>query len=82
MKMAEAVALLAEGVDRNCRFECGQMSPAVALLAEGVDRNCRNQNRESKMSRVALLAEGVDRNISAAMTIDKEISRPPRGGRG
>ena len=34
------VALLAEGVDRNCIcwFAC-QSAPSVALLAEGVDRN-------------------------------------------
>ena len=34
------VALLAEGVDRNClKLIKNQQSPRVALLAEGVDRN-------------------------------------------
>ena len=60
-----AVALLAEGVDRNDENN-GTFEEAkeVALLAEGVDRNffefgcvfCR---------RVALLAEGVDRNAKS-----------------
>ncbi len=36
----EAVALLAEGVDRNCTQISGAPLPdGVALLAEGVDRN-------------------------------------------
>ena len=34
-----SVALLAEGVDRNCRAMPCALSPLVALLAEGVDRN-------------------------------------------
>ena len=34
-----AVALLAEGVDRNCLSSCRRSSSGVALLAEGVDRN-------------------------------------------
>ena len=55
----------------------------VALLAEGVDRNTKTLVAFcTVVVVVALLAEGVDRNISAAMTIDREISRPPRGGRG
>ena len=33
------VALLAEGVDRNCLSVCGGICAGVALLAEGVDRN-------------------------------------------
>ena len=37
---ADAVALLAEGVDRNLnQAKPGQRVAAVALLAEGVDRN-------------------------------------------
>ena len=35
----EKVALLAEGVDRNCTVLGVQHDAAVALLAEGVDRN-------------------------------------------
>ena len=34
-----AVALLAEGVDRNIKTEAGAGDNPVALLAEGVDRN-------------------------------------------
>ena len=33
------VALLAEGVDRNCSASMDSAMSAVALLAEGVDRN-------------------------------------------
>ena len=33
------VALLAEGVDRNCKFFLRHSLTVVALLAEGVDRN-------------------------------------------
>ena len=57
-----AVALLAEGVDRNqtvCLWRCFR---GVALLAEGVDRNFFVPSR-LLWEHVALLAEGVDRNI-------------------
>ena len=37
-----AVALLAEGVDRNTRFAVCVNRLWVALLAEGVDRNSPN----------------------------------------
>ena len=56
------VALLAEGVDRNCillRFLCFR---PVALLAEGVDRNFKLHHIDLRCCDVALLAEGVDRN--------------------
>ena len=57
-----AVALLAEGVDRNFFVPiCFQLHP-VALLAEGVDRNLDALRRLSRCL-VALLAEGVDRNM-------------------
>ena len=35
-----AVALLAEGVDRNIKNKPAIPKAVVALLAEGVDRNC------------------------------------------
>ena len=35
----KAVALLAEGVDRNLRVRVPERRRYVALLAEGVDRN-------------------------------------------
>ena len=60
----EAVALLAEGVDRNLGFQlvlfC--LRRRVALLAEGVDRNWSRKDRLDYYVPVALLAEGVDRN--------------------
>ena len=59
-----AVALLAEGVDRNfCFFNITQNPKKVALLAEGVDRN-PEVTAEAEEAWVALLAEGVDRNIT------------------
>ena len=59
-----AVALLAEGVDRNL-FHSAVLYPLaiVALLAEGVDRNrFRSADSRGAALVVALLAEGVDRN--------------------
>ena len=59
---AVAVALLAEGVDRNFEVAGLFVEPCqVALLAEGVDRN-RLHLRLFRLRLVALLAEGVDRN--------------------
>ena len=58
-----AVALLAEGVDRNIRSNMVKVGiKYVALLAEGVDRN-PNPITENRGAPVALLAEGVDRNL-------------------
>ena len=60
------VALLAEGVDRNCLMIAStRRSTVVALLAEGVDRN-PPQLRSAAQPLVALLAEGVDRNSSSS----------------
>ena len=56
-----AVALLAEGVDRNKRKLLLDNNVQVALLAEGVDRNPPFKQINNTME-VALLAEGVDRN--------------------
>ena len=57
-----AVALLAEGVDRNqCHGAHDQGEQQVALLAEGVDRN-QPRGMVVNTPFVALLAEGVDRN--------------------
>ena len=41
--MRAAVALLAEGVDRNDNLYDGYRKASVALLAEGVDRNNTNK---------------------------------------
>ena len=58
-----AVALLAEGVDRNLMLKLMTSSTTVALREEGVDRNDIWNNRMNRYVRVALLAEGADRNI-------------------
>ena len=77
-----AVALLAEGVDRN--YLAGDLCQTfpVALLAEGVDRNLDARGRHRKEIEVALLAEGVDRNRDAFMMASLISRRPPHGGRG
>ena len=77
----ELVALLAEGVDRNCAILALQALKGVALLAEGVDRNWMLEHRIQKRE-VALLAEGVDRNSSLMLMVAYCAGRPPRGGRG
>ncbi len=60
-----AVALLAEGVDRNLKLTTRSRCDNVALLAEGVDRNLADADAEKDKPQVALLAEGVDRNAGA-----------------
>ena len=60
-----AVALLAEGVDRNLIILVSQPRLEVALLAEGVDRNSMWLYTPCWIADVALLAEGVDRNYTA-----------------
>ena len=82
-KGSTAVALLAEGVDRNYRVAglCSQPF-YVALLAEGVDRNLKVNDGWVKQFKVALLAEGVDRNNAGADKYNSVLGRPPRGGRG
>ena len=48
---SSCVALLAEGVDRNCTFPGPTKAPCgVALLAEGVDRNRHTGDAIVKMS--------------------------------
>ena len=59
-----AVALLAEGVDRNPVLRVQNLDGPVALLAEGVDRNIPMEDAQANKIKVALLAEGVDRNHS------------------
>ena len=77
-----AVALLAEGVDRNRNEDGSVMRINVALLAEGVDRNCRTSPSSYPRRKVALLAEGVDRNEDVRRAVAGVAGRPPRGGRG
>ena len=60
-----AVALLAEGVDRNCFWQEGyRQLEEVALLAEEVDRNDDVSVEDAAQMKVALLTEGVDRNTA------------------
>ena len=66
--LGSAVALLAEGVDRNIADQNEALEVVVALLAEGVDRNIAPA-RYALWSAVALLAEGVDRNNPRACEI-------------
>ena len=59
------VALLAEGVGRNCIREMPKLSTSpVALLAEGVGRNDQLMQVCEACGIVALLAEGVGRNLA------------------
>ena len=77
-----AVALLAEGVDRNVSEDITiAQGVGVALLAEGVDRNLVVEGFHAH-SDVALLAEGVDRNPIDYVPDLAAARRPPRGGRG
>ena len=74
-----AVALLAEGVDRNRPVQQEWQPAQVALLAEGVDRNSAAVVALHVLRVVALLAEGVDRNIqrnsSKAVRVKSPSSR-------
>ena len=59
------VALLAEGVDRNCYGRCTDRGDRVALLAEGVDRNnpdwtCKGKQYTSPSSRRAWIEISAD----------------------
>ena len=76
------VALLAEGVDRNCRVSMILYSQKVALLAEGVDRNVVEYihatiNCKSPSSRRAWIEIDMGKEAREAYE-----GRPPRGGRG
>ena len=81
-QIEKAVALLAEGVDRNQFIISNGQSKKVALLAEGVDRNLAWEYWMPKIGGVALLAEGVDRNNTSQGMLNLTTGRPPRGGRG
>ena len=70
-----AVALLAEGVDRNGKAGIINAPIKVALLAEGVDRNF-HAIALVIVSTVALLAEGVDRNLLLRFTAAAQAGSP------
>ena len=68
-----AVALLTEGVDRNCIYTGYLGGEAqVALLTEGVDRNSPGLQTYCTF-RVALLTEGVDRNSPEGLAGIKDL---------
>ena len=78
----KAVALLAEGVDRNIKGDAIGPITSVALLAEGVDRNptwdrLAGQDLRSPSSRRAWIEI-----IGGINMKTNQNSRPPRGGRG
>ena len=77
-----AVALLAEGVDRNPR----QTSGGAGVLESPSSRRAwieiKLPNVLDDLAYVALLAEGVDRNRIAGQQRSERGRRPPRGGRG
>ena len=65
-----AVALLAEGVDRNAQQGTGKNRAGVALLAEGVDRNYSDN-----------LAEDVRRGSPSSRRAWIEIAASPAAER-
>ena len=77
-----AVALLAEGVDRNkgggALLTDTLVSPSSRRAWIEIDLVCSPDVADT----VALLAEGVDRNRISASSSVSPSSRPPRGGRG
>ena len=76
------VALLAEGVDRNCIKDNRRAVEAVALLAEGVDRN-RPLAQGSHADRVSPSSRRAWIEIAMSTVMAKRsCGRPPRGGRG
>ena len=76
------VALLAEGVDRNCAvggdLQPIRLSPSSQRAWIEIDAG----STSTTVSKVALLAEGVDRNKAVALRFTVFVGRPPRRGRG
>ena len=77
-----AVALLAEGVDRNIIGTDYIWDAIKSPSSRRAWIEISTHRHESYGITVALLAEGVDRNMQAALSHIKERGRPPRGGRG
>ena len=76
------VALLAEGVDRNpMEIKSFTKSPRSPSSRRAWIEMSQASNK-SHHPKVALLAEGVDRNKTFQFSGVKDVSRPPRGGRG
>ena len=77
-----AVALLAEGVDRNdvCAALCFRNVGSPSSQRAWIE--IYTLTPKTKYSKVALLAEGVDRNRAMSGSPKEDIGRPPRRGRG
>ena len=79
---SDYVALLAEGVDRNCNIwqgkSCRSMSPSSRRAWIEMSATMHSMLKLD----VALLAEGVDRNDLLCAVCAGGRGRPPRGGRG
>ena len=77
-----AVALLAEGGDRNPMLPVWLTphSGSPSSRRAGIEIQMRAASR--RLSTVALLAEGGDRNYVAEVLPEDVEGRPPRGGRG
>ena len=78
-----AVALLAEGVDRNISRSVTRFPIAVSPSSRRAWIEIVTWHHPTLAVPVALLAEGVDRNSSStSLAAPTAPSRPPRGGRG
>ena len=77
-----AVALLAEGVDRNGKESAADMARTRSPSSRRAWIEIMTFPHNVKCAGVALLAEGVDRNILMRAMVSVGNCRPPRGGRG
>ena len=79
---ALAVALLAEGVDRNVNSPRQQPVKDRSPSSRRAWIEIPLTAARPVLPQVALLAEGVDRNRCRSALAGEWVSRPPRGGRG
>ena len=77
-----AVALLAEGVDRNLDARPAYLVEVGSPSSRRAWIEIWHRGKNHTAPSVALLAEGVDRNSHLQLTDRRKIGRPPRGGRG
>ena len=77
-----AVALLAEGVDRNLAAVRGSADAGRSPSSRRAWIEMGIRRQALRIPAVALLAEGVDRNILPTIRQGSVGGRPPRGGRG
>ena len=81
-KNASAVALLAEGVDRNPAEPALRIPPYKSPSSRRAWIEMTAKVRSMFVLPVALLTEGVDRNGIPTGIANIKVSRPPHGGRG